>query len=41
MELYVSFSDVMHFFRRKWIKFLLVVVLFGVVCSLLPLQTAS
>lgn len=41
MELYASFSDVMHFFKRNWVKFLLVILLFGVVCGLLPLKLAK
>ncbi len=38
MELFVSFSEIMHFFRRTWVRFLLVVLVFGVVCGLMPLK---
>jgi polysaccharide biosynthesis transport protein len=38
MELYVSFSEIMHFFKRTWIRFLVVVIVFGVACSLLSLK---
>ncbi len=38
MELFVSFSEFMHFFKRNRVKFLLVVLIFGVVCGLLPLK---
>lgn len=38
MELFVSFSEIMHFFKRNKFKFLLVVLAFGVVCGLLPLK---
>lgn len=38
MELSVSFSEIMHFFKRNKIKFLLVVLAFGIVCGLLPLK---
>ena len=40
MELYVSFSDILQFFKKKWVSFLVVVLLFGMVCALLPLKTA-
>ena len=38
MELFVSFSEIMHFFRRNRIQFLVVVLAFGIVCGLLPLK---
>lgn len=38
MELFVSFSEFMHFFKKTRVKFLLVVLLFGVLCGLLPLK---
>ena len=38
MEMSVNFSEIMHFFRRSWVKFLLVVLAFGIVCGLLPLK---
>jgi polysaccharide biosynthesis transport protein len=38
MELFVSFSEIMHFFKRTWIRFLVVVIVFGVACSLLSLK---
>lgn len=30
MELFVSFSEVMHYYKRNWMKFLLVVLAFGI-----------
>lgn len=41
MEMYVSSSDILHFFKKKWVSFLVVVLLFGGVCALLPLKTAQ
>ncbi|HEX3018492.1 MAG TPA: hypothetical protein VHP31_11660 [Caproicibacter sp.] len=38
MELFVSFSEIMHFFKRNKFKFLLVVLVFGVLCGLAPLK---
>ncbi len=38
MELFISFSEIMHFFKRNRVKFLLVVLAFGIVCGLLPLK---
>lgn len=38
MELFVSFSEIMHFYKRNWIRFLLVVLAFGFVGGLLPLK---
>lgn len=38
MELFVSFSEIMHFFKRNRIKFLVVVLAFGIVCGLLRLK---
>ncbi|MCI1955212.1 MAG: hypothetical protein LKJ21_02415 [Oscillospiraceae bacterium] len=38
MELFVSFSEIMHFFKRNRWRFLLVVLAFGIVCGLLPLR---
>lgn len=38
MELFVSFSDIMHFYKRNWLKFLVVVLAFGIVGGLLPLK---
>jgi succinoglycan biosynthesis transport protein ExoP len=38
MELFVSFSEIIHFFKRTWIRFLVVVIIFGVVCSLLSMK---
>lgn len=38
MELFISFSEIMHFFRRNRVKFLLVVLAFGVICGLMPLK---
>ncbi|MDD4808328.1 MULTISPECIES: polysaccharide biosynthesis tyrosine autokinase [Caproicibacterium] len=41
MKPYFRFSDVLHFYKRNWIKFLLVVLLCGVLCALLPLKLHS
>ncbi|QAT49522.1 hypothetical protein EQM14_06875 [Caproiciproducens sp. NJN-50] len=38
MELFVSFSEIVHFYKRNWIRFLLVVLAFGIVGGLLPLK---
>ena len=38
MELFVSFSEIMHFFKRNLVKFVLVVLAFGIVCGLMPLK---
>jgi len=38
MELFVSFSEIVHFYKRNWMKFLLVVLAFGIVGGLLPLK---
>lgn len=38
MELFVSFSEIMHFYRKNWIKFVLVVLVFGIAGGLLPLK---
>lgn len=38
MELFVSFSEIMHFFKRTWIRFLIVIIIFGVACSLLSMK---
>ncbi|MVB09445.1 hypothetical protein CAFE_01010 [Caprobacter fermentans] len=38
MELFVSFSEIMHFYRKNWMRFILVVLAFGVVGGLLPLK---
>ncbi len=38
MELFISFSEIMHFFRRNRVKFLLVVLAFGLICGLMPLK---
>jgi Mrp family chromosome partitioning ATPase len=38
MELFVSFSEIIHFYKRNWLKFLLVVLAFGIVGGLLPLK---
>lgn len=38
MELFISFSEIMHFFRRNRVKFLLVVLAFGIICGLMPLK---
>lgn len=38
MELFVSFSEIMHFFKRNLVKFILVVLAFGIVCGLMPLK---
>lgn len=41
MELYVSFSEILHFFKRNRVKFILVVLTFGIVMGLLPLKLAK
>lgn len=38
MELFVSFSEIMRYFKRNIRKFVLVVAIFGLVCGLLPLK---
>lgn len=38
MELFVSFSEIMHYYKKSWLKFILVVLLFGIVGGLLPLK---
>lgn len=38
MELFVSFSEIMHFYRRNWVKFVLVVLACGIAGGLLPLK---
>lgn len=38
MELFVSFSEIVHYYKRNWIRFLLVVLAFGIVSGLLPLK---
>lgn len=38
MELFVNFSEIMHFFKKTWLRFALVVGVFGVVFGLLPLK---
>lgn len=38
MELFVSFSEIRHFYKKNWIKFILVVLAFGIVGGLLPLK---
>ena len=38
MELFVSFSEIMHFFKRNLVKFILVVLAFGILCGLMPLK---
>lgn len=40
MELYVGFSEILHFFKRNRFKFILVVLIFGVIAGLLPLKLA-
>ena len=35
MELFVSFSEIMHFFKRNRIQFLVVVLAFGLLCGLM------
>lgn len=41
MELYVGFSEILHFFKRTRVKFILVVLAFGIVAGLLPLKLAK
>ncbi len=41
MELYVGFSEILHFFKRTRVKFILVVLIFGVLAGLLPLKFAK
>lgn len=38
MELFVSFSEIMEYFKRNIFKFIIVVALFGLVFGLLPLK---
>lgn len=38
MELFVSFSEVMDFFKKTKLRFLIVVALFGIVFGLMPLK---
>jgi len=38
MELFVSFSEILQYFKRNILKLLLVTALFGIVCGLLPLR---
>ena len=38
MELFVSFSEIMHFYRKNRVRFALVVLAFGIVGGLLPLK---
>ncbi len=38
MELFISFSEITHFFRKTRIKFALVVLAFGLVFGLMPLK---
>ena len=40
MELYVGFSEILHFFKRTRVKFIFVVLIFGVLAGLLPLKVA-
>lgn len=40
MELFVSFSEIVHFYKRNWMKFLFTVLAFGIVGGLLPLKFA-
>jgi polysaccharide biosynthesis transport protein len=40
MELFVSFSEVMHYYKRNWMKFLLVVLAFGIFGGLLSVKFA-
>jgi succinoglycan biosynthesis transport protein ExoP len=38
MELFISFSEIIHFFKRTWVRFLAVVIIFSVACSLLSMK---
>lgn len=38
MELFVSYSEIMHYFKRNRARFLIVVLAFGIVGGLLPLK---
>lgn len=38
MEMFVSFSEIMHYFKRNVVKFAVVVLAFGIVAGLLPLK---
>ena len=38
MELFVSFSEIMHYFRKTRVRFALVVLIFGVLFGLAPLK---
>ncbi|MCI1966798.1 MAG: hypothetical protein LKJ17_11810 [Oscillospiraceae bacterium] len=40
MELFVSFSEIMHYYRRNWIRFFLVILAFAVAGGLLPMKFA-
>lgn len=41
MEMYVSFSDFLRFFRKKRAAFLIVVLAFGLICGIAPLKLAK
>lgn len=41
MELFVSFSEIMHFFKKTRVRFLIVVLVFGIVAGLLSLKFFS
>jgi Mrp family chromosome partitioning ATPase len=38
MELFVSFTEIMEYFKRNLLKFFAVIALFGIICGLLPLR---
>lgn len=38
MEMFVGFSEIMHFFKKSRLKFILVVLLFGILFGLMPLK---
>lgn len=38
MELFVSFSEIMQYYKRNIRKFVVFVALFGIICGLLPLR---
>ena len=40
MELFVSYSEIMHYYRRNWVRFVLVVLACGIVGGLMPLKFA-